>query len=71
MFSNYDRSTDGLLRVVNWVKMDHQCLVNKSIMMNKIVNNTFPDYLSSYFVFCSDTFTYNPRNSDCTLAIPQ
>ena len=70
-FSNYDRSTDELLRMVNWVKLDRQPLVNKSIMMYKIVNNMVPGYLSSRFVFRSDTLTYNLRDSDGTLAIPQ
>ena len=70
-FSNYDRNTDGLLRMVNWVKLDRQRLVNKSIMMYKIVNNMVPEYLSSHFVLRSDTLTYNLRDSDGTLAIPQ
>ena len=70
-FSNYDRSTDELLRLVNWVKLDRQCLVNKSILMYKIVNRMVPDYLSSHFVFRSDTLTYNLRESDFSLAIPQ
>ena len=70
-FSNYDRSTDELLRMVNWVKLDRQRLVNKSILMYKIVNNMVPNYLSSYFVFRSDTVTYNLRDSDCTLPKPQ
>ena len=70
-FSNYDCSTDELLRMVNWVKLDRQHLVNKSIMMYKIVNNMVPEYLSSRFVFRSDTLTYNLRDSDGTLAIPQ
>ena len=65
-FSNYDRSTDELLQMVNWVKLDRQRLVNKSIMMYKIVNNIVPEYLSSRFVF-----RYNLRDSDGTLAIPQ
>ena len=39
-FSNYDHSTDELLRMVNWVKLDRQRLVDKSIMMYKIVNRT-------------------------------
>ena len=39
--------------------------------MYKIVNNMVPEYLSSRFVFCSDTLTYNLRGSDGTLAIPQ
>ena len=70
-FSNYDRNTDELLRMVNWVKLDRQRLVNKSIMMYKIVNNMVPEYLSSHFVLRSDTLTYNLRDSDGTLAIPQ
>ena len=56
MFSNYDRSTDELLRMVNWVKLDRQRLVNESILMYKVVNNMVLDYLSSYFVLRSDTF---------------
>ena len=30
-----------------------------------------PDYLSSHFIFRSDTLTYNLRESDFSLAIPQ
>ena len=48
---NYDRSTDELLRMVNWVKLDRQRLVDKSIMMYKIVNRMAPDYFCSHFVF--------------------
>ena len=61
IFSNYDRSTAELLQMVNWVKLDRQLLVDKSIMMYKIVDNKVPDYLSSHFVFRSDTLTYNLR----------
>ena len=57
--------------MVNWVKLDRRRLVNKSIMMYKTVNNTVPEYLRSHFVFRSDTLTYNQRDSDGTLAIPQ
>ena len=69
--SNCDRNTDELLRTVNWVKLDRQRLVDKSIMMYKIVNRMAPDYLCSHFVFLSDTLTYNLRESDFSLAIPQ
>jgi len=68
---SYDRSTDELLRMVNWVKLDRQRLVSKSIMMYKIVNYMVLDYLSSHFIFRSDTLTYNLRYSDCLFAIPQ
>ena len=58
--------------MVNWVKLDRQRLVSKSIMMYKIANNMVPEkYLSSRIVFRSDTLTYNLRDSDSTLAIPQ
>ena len=40
------------------------------IMMYKIVNNMLSDYLSSHFVFRSDTLTKN-GDSDCSPAIPQ
>ena len=33
-FSNYDRSTDELLRMVNRVKLDRQRLVDKSIYID-------------------------------------
>jgi len=39
--------------------------------MYKIADNMVPDYLSLHFVFRSDTLTYNLRDSDCSLAIPQ
>ena len=35
-FSNYDRSTNELLQMVNWVKLDRQRLVDKSIVMKEI-----------------------------------
>ena len=38
---------------------------------NKTVNNMVPEYLSSRFVFRSETFTYNLRDNDGTLAVPQ
>jgi len=57
--------------MVNWVKLDSRRLVDKSMMMYKIANNMVPDYLSSHFVFRSDNLTYNLRDSDCSLAIPQ
>ena len=69
--SNYDRSTNELLRMVNWVNLDRQRLVDKAILMYKIVNRMVPDYLSSHFAFRSDTLTYNLRESDFSLAIPQ
>ena len=53
--------------MVNCVKLDRQRLVDKSIMMYKIVNRMPPDY----FFFRSDTLTYNLRESDFSLAIPQ
>ena len=49
--------------MVNWVKLDRQRLVNKSIMMYKIVNNMVPEYLGSHFVLRSDTLTYKLRPS--------
>ena len=58
---------DELLRMVNWAKLDRQRLVDKSILMYKIVNNMVPDYLSSRFVFRSDALTCNLRDSDCRL----
>ena len=70
-FSNYDRSTDELVRMVNWVKLDRQCLVDKSILVFKILNRKVPDYLSSHFAFRSDTLTCNLRESDFSLTIPQ
>ena len=55
--------------MVNWVIPDRERLVDKS--MYKIANNMVSDYLSSHLVFRSDTLTYNLRESDCSLAIPQ
>ena len=75
-FSNYHNSTDewslgSVLRMVNWVKLDRQRLVDKSILMYKIVNRMVPDYLCSHFVFPSDTLTCDLRERDISLAIPQ
>ena len=57
--------------MVNWVKLDRQRLVDKSILMYKTVNRMVPEYLSSHFAFRSDTLTNNLRETDFSLAIPQ
>ena len=57
--------------MVNWVKLDRQRLVDRSILMNKTVNRIVPDYLSSHFAFPSDTLTYKLRETDFSLAVPQ
>ena len=68
-FPNYDCSTDELLRMLNWVNLDRQRIVDNSTMMYKIVKRMVPDYLSSHLVFRSYTLTYNLRESDFLLAI--
>ena len=50
-FPNYDRSTDELLRMANWVKLGRQRLVDKAILMYKIVNRMVPDYLPYHFSY--------------------
>ena len=50
------------------VKLARQGLVNKSIMMYKIVNNMVPGYFSSLFVVQYDTLTFNLREIERSLS---
>ena len=70
-FSNYDRNTAELLHSLNWHKLEHQRAVSKSIMMYNAVNNQTPNYLSSRFFSRNEALTYNLRNTEGKLSIPQ
>ena len=45
--------------------------VSKAIMMHSIVNNTGPEYLTSRFVRGCDLTSYNLRENEYKLAVPQ
>ena len=49
----------------------HQRAVSKAIMMHSIVNNTAPEYLTSRFVRRCDLTSYNLRENEYKLAVPQ
>ena len=70
-FSNYDCSTSELFQNLKWSKLVHQRAVSKAIMMHSIVNNTAPEYLTSRFVRRCDLTSYNLRESENKLAVPQ
>lgn len=70
-FSNYDRNTDELLNSLNWHKLEHQRAASKSIMMYNAVNNQTPNYLSSRFFPRNEALSYNLRNTEGKLSIPQ
>ena len=72
-FSNYDCSTSELLQNLKRSKLVHQRAVskNKAIMMHSIVNNTAPEYLTSRFVRRCDLTSYNLRENEYKLAVPQ
>ena len=40
-------------------------------MMHSIVNNTAPEYLTSCFVRCCDLTSYNLRENEYKVAVPQ
>ena len=70
-FSNYDCSTSELFENLKWSKLVHQRAVSKAIMMHSIVNNTAPEYLTSRFVRRCDLTSYNLRENEYKLAVPQ
>ena len=70
-FSNYDCSTSELFQNLKWSKLVHQRAVSKAIMMHSIVNNTAPEYLTSRFVRRCDLTSYNLRENEYKLAVPQ
>ena len=49
----------------------HQRAVSEAIMMHSIVNNTAPKYLTSRFVRRCDLTSYNLRENEYKLAVPQ
>ena len=68
---NYDCSTSELFQNLKWSKLVHQRAVSKAIMMHSIVNNTAPEYLTSRFVRRCDLTSYNLRENEYKLAVPQ
>ena len=56
---------------LKWSKLVHQRAVSKAIMMHTIVNNTAPEYLTSRFVRRCDLTSYNLRENEHKLAVPQ
>ena len=70
-FSNHDRNTDELSNSLNWHKLEHQRAASKSIMMYNAVNNQTPNYLSSRFFLRNEALSYNLRNTEGKLSIPQ
>ena len=67
----YDCSTSELFLNLKWSKLVHQRAVSKAIMMHTIVNNTAPEYLTSRFVCRCDLTSYNVRENEYKLAVPQ
>ena len=53
------------------VQLEHQRAASKSIMMYNAVNNQTPNYLSSRFFPCNEALSYNLRNTEGKLSIPQ
>ena len=70
-FSNYDCSTSELFQNLKWSKLVHQRTVSKAMMMHSIVNNTAPEYLTSRFFRRCDLTSYNLRENEYKLAVPQ
>ena len=69
--SNYDRNTDELLHSLNWHKLEHQRAVSKSIVMYNAVISQTPNYLSSRFFSRNEALTYNLKNTEGKLSLPQ
>ena len=70
-FSNYDCSTSELFQNFKWSKLVRQRAVSKAIMMHSIVNNIAPENLTSRFVHPCDLTSYNLRENEYKLAVPQ
>ena len=70
-FCNYDCSTRELFQNLKWSKLVHQHVVSKAIMMHSIVNNTAPGYLTLCFVHHYNLTSYNLRENEYKLAVPQ
>ena len=56
---------------LKWSKLVHQGVVSKEIMVYSTINNTAPEYLTSRFVRHRDLTSYNLRENEYNLAIPQ
>ena len=52
-------------------KLVHQCAVSTAIMIPSIVNSTAPEYLTSLFVRRCHLSSYNLRENEYKLAVPQ
>ena len=61
----------NLFRALGWPKLKHKRLVSTSIMMYKTVHGMTAEYLRSRFVSRDDMSSYQLRNTENKLALPQ
>ena len=71
MCANYDSNIDELFRALGWRKLKYQRLESAAVMMYKSLHGMTPEYLSSRFVFRNDVTSYQLRNTENKLALPQ
>lgn len=56
---------------LKWSKLVHQRAVSKATMVYSTINNTAPEYLTSHFVRRRDLTSYNLRENEYKLTVPQ
>ena len=56
---------------LKWSKLVHQRAVSKATMVYSTINNTAPEYLTSHFVRRCDLTSYNLRENEYKLTVPQ
>ena len=70
-FSNDDCCSSELFKNLKWSKLVHHRADSKVIMIHSFVNNTAPEYLTSRSVRRCDLTSYNLRENEYKLAVPQ
>jgi hypothetical protein len=67
-----DHPSEELFIRLKWMKFPDRVIYQKAIFMYKIMNNTCPDYFTSYFTYTSDVHTKGLRSSSSAkLYIPK
>jgi len=71
MSASYDSNLDDLFRALEWRRLYHQRLEQKSIPVYKTLHGKTPDYLRSRFVHRDNVSAYRLRNIENKLVLPQ
>ena len=69
--TDHRASTDLVLGLLNWKRLENQRFNRKAVMMHKIANNNAPTSLTELFTRVGDSTDYNLRGAQSRFVLPR